>query len=416
MQVAFQIAKTQMFSRLKQTIIAMLGVTFGIAMFILLVSFMTGLNILLEQTMLSATPHIRIYKDIKISEKSILDEIQNPQENINIVYHTKPKEEKSNIKNGMQIVESIRKDERILGVSPQLSTQVFFNFGSVQIGGMMVGVQIMEENKLFNLDEKIKAGKLQDILSANNGIIIGIGLAKKLNAKVGDNIYISTPKGIIKLLKIIGFFQFGAGAIDDTRAYANLNTVQKLLQKDNFYITDINIKVKQYNEAKNIAQEYAKKYNYKAEDWETANATILVSFTIRNIITYAVSVTLLVVAGFGIYNIMNMTIYEKMRDIAILKATGFAGKDVMNIFMIQSLIIGILGGLGGLLIGFLLSFWVSNIPFDTNGVLNVNTFPINFDINYYWIGIIFGVSTTALAGFLPSRKAAKIDPVKIIRG
>ena len=79
--------------------------------------------------------------------------------------------------------------------------------------------------------------------------------------------------------------------------------------------------------------------------------------------TYAVSITLLIVAGFGIYNILNMLIYEKMNDIAILKATGFSGKDVQMIFMSQALIIGIVGGILGLIIGFGLSNVIDNIPF-----------------------------------------------------
>src|SRR5690606_21263031 len=96
-------------------------------------------------------------------------------------------------------------------------------------------------------------------------------------------------------------------------------------------------------------------YGYKAEDWESANEAVLVGEIIRNTMTYVVSITMLIVAGFGIYNIMNMNIINKMRDIAILKATGFEGSDVSKIFLYQSMIIGCLGGLLGLLLGFLFS-------------------------------------------------------------
>jgi len=168
--------------------------------------------------------------------------------------------------------------------------------------------------------------------------------------------------------------------------------------------------------AKKTAAEWQSKFTYKAEDWETANSTFLTGVIIRNIITYAVSFTLLIVAGFGIYNILNMTIYNKMKDIAILKAMGFAGSDVKNIFMVQSLVIGLVGSVAGLVIGYTLSLLISKAPFDGGDIISLDHFPVNFDPKYYVIGVVFGVTTTAVAGYMPSRKASKIDPIEILRG
>jgi lipoprotein-releasing system permease protein len=129
-----------------------------------------------------------------------------------------------------------------------------------------------------------------------------------------------------------------------------------------------------------------------------------------------VSFTLLVVAGFGIYNIMNMVITNKLKDIAILKAQGFTGADIIQIFLSQSLIIGIAGGLLGLLLGFLLSFGMSRVPFPEDGYVSIKFFPVLFESKYYFFGMLFGILTTFLAGMLPALKAAKIDPVAILRG
>jgi lipoprotein-releasing system permease protein len=408
------IAKTHLLSKPKQTIVAMMGVTFGIGMFIAMVSLMTGLNNFTEELTMTSSPDIHIYHDVTEDRPSIIEQVN--VNGLNKVHHQKPKNETSKLRNAVQIAEQIRKDERVIGVAPSISSQVFYNYGPVQLSGMILGVDIIEEDKLFNLKQKMKEGRIEDLKANHDGMIMGKGLARKLNVRTGDRIVITTPQGFTMTLKIVGIFQMGLGAVDNVRAYANLSTVQTILQQDNLYITDINIKLKDLHEAKSISPDFQKMYGYKAEDWETANATFLTGNIIRNILTYSVSITLLVVAGFGIYNILNMTIYNKMKDIAILKAMGFSGKDVKQIFMIQSLVIGFVGSVLGLLIGFLLSSLIAQAPFDGGDFISLDHFPVNFDPKYYIIGIVFGVCTTALAGYMPSRKASKIDPIEILRG
>jgi lipoprotein-releasing system permease protein len=111
-----------------------------------------------------------------------------------------------------------------------------------------------------------------------------------------------------------------------------------------------------------------------------------------------------------------MMIYEKMNDIAILKATGFSGSDVMKIFISQAVIIGLIGGLLGLILGFVGSVIIDNAPFNTEAMPTIKTFPINYNPLYYIVGITFAMISTFLAGYLPARKAENIDPVEIIRG
>ncbi|MBS1488718.1 MAG: ABC transporter permease [Bacteroidetes bacterium] len=413
-QLTFEIAKVHLLSKPKQTIIAMLGVTFGIAMFIALVGLMTGLNDFTEDITMTSAPDIHIYKDITKPRQSILQQIY-PNDMV-WVYHQKPKNELTKVRNAKKIIELIRKNELVRGVAPALSSQVFCNYGPVQLNGYILGVDIMEEDKLFGIKSKMKEGRIEELLANREGIIMGKGLAQKLDTKKGDRVVITTPEGYTMTLKIVGIFQMGIGVIDNVRCYANIGTVQTILQQDPSYITDINIKLTDRHLAKKIAAELEAKFDTKAEDWETANATFLTGVIIRNIITYAVSVTLLIVAGFGIYNILNMTIYNKMKDIAILKAMGFAGGDVKSIFMIQSLIIGVIGAMAGLLIGYGLSVLISKTPFNGGDIISLDHFPVNFDLKFYMIGVVFGVITTAVAGYMPSRKASKIDPIEILRG
>jgi lipoprotein-releasing system permease protein len=415
-KLSVHIARTHLVSKARQTVIASLGVTFGIAMFIVMISFMTGVNKFLEDTMLTSTPHIRIYNDIETQRESILDILNPNEEHMNVVYHQKPKNEKLNLKNGLHIANLLKKQEGVLGVSPQLTSQVFYNYGPTQLTGVIVGVNIFEEDALYDLRTKLKSGSLEALLTSSDGVLMGEGLAEKLNVHVGDRINIATPKGHTMLLKVVGTFKIGIGEIDNMRSYASLSTVQKVLQQDPRYITDLHIKLVDLEQAKALAPKLEAMYGYKAEDWETANSSILVSFTIRNVMTYVVVITLLVVAGFGIYNIMSMTIYDKMKDIAILKATGFDGKDIVHIFLFQAIFIGVIGGVVGLMLGYALSYLLSITPFDAGDFMSIDTFPVNFNPMFYLAGIVFGVLTTVLAGYFPAKRASRIDPVSILRG
>jgi lipoprotein-releasing system permease protein len=105
-----------------------------------------------------------------------------------------------------------------------------------------------------------------------------------------------------------------------------------------------------------------------------------------------------------------------MDSIAILKATGFAGKDVKRIFLMIALSIGIFGGLLGLAVGYGISLIIDAIPFITESLPTVTTYPINYNPLYYGIAIVFSIVTTFLAGLFPASKAGKVDPVVIIRG
>jgi len=417
MSVDTLIAQRHLLANKKQTLVAMLGVTFGIAMFILMISFMMGVNQFLEDTMLSSTPDIHIYNDIKTDySASIANDYFRDKNSLVVVSHPKPKVVTLNLKNADGIINDLKKDNLIANISPMVSTQVFYNYGPVQINGYINGVNMLEESRLFDLASKMTDGVPENLLSSDKGILMGQGLADKLNLRMGDLVTLATPTGATMRCRVVGLFRIGISAIDNVRSYVSLADGQQLLGKDKSYITDINIKLKDNKLATAESPVLAKKYGYKAEDWETANSSVTASNLIRDTLTYVVSITLLVVAGFGIYNIMNMTINNKMKDIAILKAQGFAGRDIVQIFLSQSIFIGLLGAIIGLIFGFLLAYALSRVPFPKSDFIAIKFFPVIFRPSHYFFGLVFGVVTPFIAGLMPSIKASKIDPVAILRG
>jgi lipoprotein-releasing system permease protein len=417
-RLAFRIAVTHLLTKRKQSIIAMLGVTFGISMFIIMISFMTAVNEFTEDMAMENTPHVRIYKPLEIEDKQIISEgKQSAEKDWYVVQHKRPKNEPPRIKNGLALMQYLEEMPEVKGVAPQVASQVFYNNGPIQIPGNIFGIDVKKQEELFELDKKMDEGSLDNLLKGGDVVVMGKGLAKKMDVKIGDKVSMTTPGGNNLVFRVEGIFSYGLVAMDESRCFATLATVQKVLGRDPAYITDLNIKLKDINGATAFKRKLDNQLkDVYVEDWQTANASFLAGNQIRNIMLMVVCGTLLVVAGFGIYNIMNMNIINKMKDIAILKATGFQSKDITAIFLLQSVMIGLAGGALGLFIGFFFSYLLSKAPFPAGEFVRMNTFPVNFRLAHYMTGLWFGFLTTLFAGYFPSRRASKVDPVRIIRG
>lgn len=411
-----EIAWSLLLARFKQTLVAAIGVTFSITMFITLLSFMTGLNNMLDSLIVNRTPHIRLYNEIKPSSEQPVNQYKSYKGMYHFIHSIKPKKDLTNIRNSLAIMHSLKQDKRVMGIAPKLSEQVFYTVGTVDLTGVINGIDPEEESRLFFFDDYVSSGKSVDLKNTPNSIILGKGVAEKMMVTPGDVITVTTVKGNTMQLKVAGFFQSGLADFDKVNSYTSIATAQKMMGESSDYITDIQVKLHDINLAPAVAKEYQQIYGTEALDIQTANAQFETGTFIRTLISYTVGITLLIVAGFGIYNILNMMIYEKMDSIAIMKATGFSGQDVKMIFIGIALSIGFFGGLAGLILGYGLSSVIDQIPFRTQALPTITTYPINYNPKFYIIGIVFSLLTTYLSGFFPARKASRIDPVIIIRG
>jgi len=416
LKLIFGIAFTHLTSKMKQSGVAALGVMFGIGMYIIMLSFMTGLNILLDGLILTRTPHIQIYNKTEPTEVQPAERYLDLSKEIPFVHSIKPKSRLGRIHNALPLISDLREHENIKGVTPQTTCKVFYLAGTNNLTGIINGIEVEEEMRLYNFSDYIVEGDPKSLEKRKNNILLGAGVAKKLSLSVGDHLQVVSTTGATYSLKIGGIFQSGLADIDDVQSYVSLKMAQQILGVGSNHITRIHVKLHDMEEAVAMSRTIENLYDIKALDIKRANAQFDTGSDIRTLISYAVSITLLIVAGFGIYNILNMLIYEKMDDIAILKATGFSGRDIKYIFIIQALMIGIIGGAMGIMLGYGISVIIDGIPFDTEALPTIETYPVNFDPAFYFGGLGFALICTFLAGYLPARKASKIDPVEIIRG
>lgn len=414
--VLVEIAVTMLRARLKQTVVAATGVMFGVAMFVTLLGFMNGLNDLLDGLITNRTPHVRLFNEIEPNPTQPIARVMEYNNAYNFISSLKPVSGRKEIYNVNRVFEALDQDQDVLGYSPKITAPVIITDGPVEMAGVVHGIDVEAELRLFLFADYLVEGNPLDLKTVSNSVALGKPLAERLFVHIGDVIQVSTAQGDRFQLRVVGIYQSGLADLDRTLCYGSLSTVQKILGKSEAYITDINVKLNKIQQAPSKAALYKTVFKTSAEDIQTANAQFETGSTVRSLISYAVGITLLIVAGFGIYNILNMMIYEKMDAIAILKATGYSGDDVKAVFIFISLSIGVLGCIGGLVVGFLLSWLIDNLPFNTAAIPTVTTFPVSYNPIFYVIAMTFSLVTTYTAGWFPARKASAVDPVLIIRG
>jgi lipoprotein-releasing system permease protein len=410
--INYQIAATYLWSKVKQTIVALLGVTFGISMYVFMNSFMSGVNLAQNRLAFSTLAHVRIYNDRPADRSDLVSRVY-PAGTIANIRNRKIIKYTDGIKNSTEIIHYLHSLPIVQTVAPEVNINVFFKNVGNKVNGTLSGVDVANEDRLFLMSQLMVRGNWKDLAGRPDGIITGAELAKSLSLKVDDNLNILTADGVSHTYKVIGIFQTNLSSVDKTKAYLSIAATRQLLAENQDYVTDIQVNVIDFKLANQLVSQIAPLIPYKVESWSMANAQLEAGSNLRDVIAVAVSMTILLVAGFGIYNIMNMTINEKIREIAILKAMGFSGFDIRRIFLTMSSVIGFVGGLIGMGLGYLVSRLVNQVPFNVAGLA---TLPMDYDPRDYILAFSFGLVTTFVAGYFPSRKASRIDPVTIIRG
>lgn len=406
MNINSTIAKTYIFSNKKLTAVAVLGVLLGMSVYIFMNSLLVGFDKSSNTSIFRNTSHIRVYKDDEISKPLI-----NHSESKSIIVNPKVVPINNTIINPNLVMETILKQKKVTVVTPQVNTSVFYNNGKSQISGISVGIKPDEANLMYDIKSFMVDGNFDLLKSNPNGIIIGSGIAEKMNLAINDNLNLTSSKSINRKFKVVGIFKTNNSITDKTKSYINLSASQQLLKQGNNYITDINVNVIDPEIAEKVAEKLTQITGYKAEGWKQANETLMATNKMRKMIITFVSFTILLVAGFGIYNILNMTVSQKINDIAILKAMGFKGKDVIRIFVTQAISIGIMGVIGGVIMATILITILKRVYLGGD----IGYFPIDYEPQKFVQGVLIGLFITFFAGYIPAKKAANVDPIDILR-
>ncbi|HEV2804075.1 MAG TPA: ABC transporter permease [Chthoniobacterales bacterium] len=279
----------------------------------------------------------------------------------------------------------------------------------------LFGIDATQHLQTTNLSQQITAGSLDDFRNNPNAVIIGTRLADALQVTPGDVIQILSPGGEYRRFAIAATARSGVGVVDAVRVYCHVRVAQALLKKP-FAASMIVYKLRDPDRAPAVARAFETLFQHETQSWQDREEGNLQLFlTIR--MSAAITVSLIILlAGFGIFNVLTMSVLAKLKEIAILRSMGYRSSDISAIFLWQGAMIAAAGSIIGCGAGALLTWGVSKIPIEIRGLLYANHFLVAWDWHHYLWATILAIIATFIASYVPARRAALLPPVETLRG
>ena len=319
------------------------------------------------------------------------------------------------ITNANEIMRVSRQFSNVASCSPVLRGTLSARSGFENATVDLYGIDPTLHLQTTDLAHQIEKGSLYEFRNKPDSVIVGSRLAETLNVEVGDTVQLLSPGGEYRRFAVAAIARSGVGSIDATRLYSHARVAQTLLHKP-YAASMIIYKLRDPNRAPALAHHFENLFQHDAASWqEREQNTLHLFLTLR--LSAAITVSLVILlAGFGIFNVLTMTVLSKMKEIAILRSMGYRRRDISAIFLWQGGLIAAAGSLIGCIAGALLSWSVSKIPIHLRGLLSTDYFVIAWDWRHYLWAILLAMISVAIASYVPARRAAGLPPIVTLRG
>ena len=409
MNLILTIAWTHVRHRARQTLVAIAGVTTGVGFSIMMAAMMEGSQDDFIKTLVDALPHISVTDELREPTRQPADIIYRAAE----FHGLTPEVRRPGIKNPMATIASLR--SWVPGaLTPSVQSKAVLRFAGRNLTISIIGIDPRTEANVSNLATHMRQGTLESLYRSSNAILLGDRLADKIGARVNSSITLASAEGANMNATVVGTFHSGFRATDETTGYVLLKTAQ-ILERQTSVVNEIRVRTRDPMEARLISERIGEQTGYKSISWQEAQEDLLAAIALRNVLMYTIVGAILLVASFGTYNIISTITHEKTRDIAILKSLGFRDKTIRAIFIVEAMLVGLVGAMLGWILGYLLTRGLASLEFKTP-FSDHNHLPVLYSSKHYLLATVVALVSSLIAGYFPARAAARLHPVDIIRG
>lgn len=406
------IALRHLLARRRQSLVSLSGIVLGVAFFLAIAALMQGSEDDFIRRLVDNSPHVTVKDEFRAPR--LQPARQRYPQGVVEIRHVKPITETRGIRGFKQVLAGIRTLPG-LRASPVLADQAIASFAGKDVGITLSGMIPAELRDVTTIQAYMRAGGIDALQADPDGIIVGDTLVAKLSLALGQNLSVTAPTGQMHIFRIVGIFHTGRADYDETQAFTNIKRVQALFDRADRANTII-VKLDDAYRARDVAATIEARYGYKSVSWQEAWEDLLSTIMVRDIIMYTVVSAVLIVAAFGIYNVISTVVLEKRRDIAILLSMGFRARDIRLIFTVQGILLGLAGAALGLPLGALFMLGLMQVKLKFIGSTEPVPLPMSWNWPEFAIAAGFALLAALCAGLLPARKASRLQPVDILRG
>jgi lipoprotein-releasing system permease protein len=404
------IAWTHVSTRVRQTLVGMVGVAMGVGFTIMMAGLMQGSQIDFLRQLVDTMPHITVNDDRRSVPSQPADQEYGAVGMSNVA--------NVNRRPGIRYPDTVMASLRSWlpgDVAPSVRSTAIVDHGGARVGITLTGIDPRFEVHVSKLASQMREGQLSDLSKAANGIIIGQALAEKLAVKTGNTVVLAGGEGTQISATVVGIFHSGLKRVDEGQVYSLIGVAQTLMGQ-NGIINELRVRLNDPLIAQKVATQVEAQTGYKSVSWQEANSDLLSSFSTRDFIVLTVMGAMLLSSSFATYNIISTITHEKRHDIAIMKSLGMREASVRRIFILESAMMGSVGILFGWLLGYLLCYAWSLITIFNPLTGATVPLQIYYSPTHYIATGAISILCCAVAAFFPARKATRVHPVEIIRG
>jgi lipoprotein-releasing system permease protein len=394
-------------------LLSVLGVTVGIALFIMAQAVSQGFKNFYVQSTVGTRGSI-VIGDRFQSRYSMLmgDSLENK---MIAIENQKPRKFYPGIPDAYRVIRVLKTYPQVVACSPIVEDRAFIRSGLLSEVTNVQGIDLELHLDTTDLSKQVIKGSLEEFRNDGSSILIGSLLADKMQIDPGENVYIKSDEGDSRRFKVAGVFQSGINAIDEKTVYLHRKAAQSVLRKP-YYTSSILVRVQNPEEAPALAAAFEDHLSHRSRPWQDREKAMLATFQAISIFATISVAAIILMAGFAIFFILNMSVLNKTKEISILRSMGYFRSDISAIFLWQGALLSLLGIFTGSLLGALLTGTVSTIPIKIRGIFQADHFIVTWAWEHYLTAAILSMITCFLSAYYPARRAARLQPVDVLRG